>query len=92
MKIGKALRLARANRGLRQAELAKRLDVSANYISLLENDRRDPSWRFVCRVADALDTPLPVLVLLAASGDGATSEPSAPLGTELLRLIAALNR
>lgn len=91
MKIGKAIRLARANRGLRQAELAKRLDVSPNYISLLENDHRDPSWRFVCRAADALDTPLPVLILLAADKPNEQKD-SLSLGTELLRLIAALNR
>ena len=91
MRLGSAIRVARARKGLRQAELARRLDVSATYISLLERDRRDPSWSFVNRLADALDVPLPVLLLLASPADDRELPRStlrAVLGHELLGLLA----
>ncbi len=63
--------------GLRQNELAARLDVSPTYISMLENDRRDPSWSFICRSCDALGTPIPLLLLLASSeGEAAPNNDS----------------
>ena len=92
MKLGRAIKIARARQGLKQVELANRLEVSANYISLLENDRRDPSWTFVCNLADALDVPLPLLLLLAEEKDAlninAASARSA-IAQELLALVAA---
>lgn len=68
MKIGKAIKIARIKRGLQQKELAESLGVSANYISLLENDKRDPSWSFICRASDALKTPIPLLLLFGTEG------------------------
>lgn len=67
MKLGKAFRRARMRSGLRQNELAAQLDVSPTYISMLENDRRDPSWSFICRCCDALGIPISLLLLLASS-------------------------
>jgi transcriptional regulator with XRE-family HTH domain len=66
MKLGKAFRMARTRAGLRQNELAGRLQVSPTYISMLENDRRDPSWSFICRACEELKLPIPMLLLLAA--------------------------
>lgn len=75
MKLGKAFRKARIRSGLRQNELAARLDVSPTYISMLENDRRDPSWSFICRCCDTLGIAVPLLLLLA-SDDGEQGPPS----------------
>lgn len=69
MKLGKAIRVARVRKGLRQGDLAKKLGVTATYISLLEHDKRDPSWSFLERLAKALDIPLPMLLLLANDGN-----------------------
>lgn len=91
MKLGKAIKIARARQGLKQLELAERLGVSANYISLLENDRRDPSWSFVCNLADALKLPLPLLLLLADERNEVAKPESAraAIAQELLALVAA---
>ena len=66
MKIGKAIKIARIKKDLSQSELGDLLEVSANYISMLENDRRDPSWNFLCKLCDAIQIPLPLLLLLGA--------------------------
>ena len=65
MKIGKIVKNARLSRGLKQQDLADALGVTTNYISLLENDHRDPSWRFVCDLAEEVKIPLPLLLLSA---------------------------
>ena len=90
MELGRAIRVARANRGMKQAELAQLLGVSPNYVSMLENDRRDPSWRFVCKLADALQTPLPLLILLASPEAMMDSRSSHTLASDLLKLVAGL--
>lgn len=88
LKLGRAIKVARVKKGWKQSDLAKRLDVTTTYISLLECDKRDPSWSFVNRLADTLGVPLPLLLLLAVEGDesGVSDIRSA---IELLALIAA---
>ena len=46
--------------GIRQGEFARRVNVSPNYISLVENQRREPSLKFLKRVADELNVPVSV--------------------------------
>jgi len=58
--IGKTIRIMRQLSGLRQGEFAKRLDVSANYISLVENQKRDPSLKFIQKAAEKLNLPVSV--------------------------------
>ena len=89
MKLGRAIKVARARKGWNQIDLANKLEVSATYISLLERDKRDPSWSLVNRVADALEVPLPVLLLLAQSSEKTKGERLAVksiLANELLSL------
>lgn len=90
MKLGKAIKIARTRASYKQAELAEKLGVSSNYISLLENDKRDPSWSFVCRLSDTLRIPLPLLLLLASEED-MHDAPRTRVTRELLGLIAGLS-
>lgn len=73
MKLGKAFKMARTRAGIKQGDLAKTLGVSSTYISMLENDHRDPSWSFVCSACEALQIPIPMLLLLAADANDALS-------------------
>ena len=68
MNYGKAIRIARAVRGMTQQELAEKMGVRPSYISMLERgDRNNPS---LSRVAGALGLPASLLALLGAdSGD-----------------------
>jgi len=75
MSIGKNIRVVRVARGIRSAELARLVDVTPNYVSLIENDRRRPSLSRLEAIARALDVP--VAFLLRDSAGGKKSLPAA---------------
>jgi transcriptional regulator with XRE-family HTH domain len=56
--LGNAIKLIRTARGFSQRVLATRLKVSANYLSLIEGDKRDPSLAFLNRLAAQLKVPV----------------------------------
>ena len=61
--IGKTIKLLRISKGLKQSDLAERIKVSTNYISLIENDKREPSLSFLKELASNLDIPVGLLFL-----------------------------
>ena len=63
--IGSTLRLLRVASSLKQAALAKDLDVTPNYLSLVEHGRKEPSLTFLKRFSRRLDTPLGYLLWVA---------------------------
>lgn len=63
MSVGSTIRHLRTSAGLRQADLASLLDVSTNYISLVENDRRDPSLGFLRSMSAELGVTIGVFLL-----------------------------
>lgn len=66
MKLGKAIKICREQKGLTRSDLANMSDLSVSYISLLENNKRDPILSKVERIAQALGVPMSVLLFLAA--------------------------
>ena len=58
MSLGKEIRKARIDRGLRQGQLAVAAAVSQKYMSQIENDHADPSFSIVQRIAKALEVSL----------------------------------
>lgn len=63
MTLGNAIKLIRTAKGTKQRQLAKELDVSSNYISLIENDKREPSISLVKALARKLDVPVGMFFL-----------------------------
>ena len=63
MTLGKAIKLIRTARQITQRHLAGDLKVSANYLSLIEGDKRDPSLDFLRRLADKLGVPIAMLFM-----------------------------
>ena len=63
MTLGNAIKLIRTARGISQRELAPKLKISANYLSLIESDKRDPSLAFLKRLAAELKVPLAMLFM-----------------------------
>jgi predicted transcriptional regulator/transcriptional regulator with XRE-family HTH domain len=59
--LGRRIRALRSRMGLSQAELAKRLGVSATYLNLLEHDRRPVTSTLLLELARVLDVDLRVL-------------------------------
>lgn len=51
------LRFQRRKKGLTQAELAKAVGVTTNYISLIEKGKKTPSVKTIQKIALALDVP-----------------------------------
>lgn len=59
--IGKTIKLLRTSAGIRQKDLAKKLNISSNYLSLIENDKREPSISVIERISKELDVPVSYL-------------------------------
>lgn len=94
MKLGKAIKLCRTQRGLRQSELANLAGVSVSYLSLLERDKRDPTLSTIEAIANALNVPVSILIFLAANDEemvGLSSELREKLSYTALRLIEGSN-
>ena len=63
MSVGRTIKLLRVAAGLNQKSLADRLDVTSNYLSLVENDRREPSLSFLRSLASEMRIPLGLIFL-----------------------------
>jgi transcriptional regulator with XRE-family HTH domain len=63
MNLGQATKMMRTASGLRQNEVASRLGVTANYISLVENGRREPSVSFLRELARVFNVPVGLFFL-----------------------------
>ena len=63
MTLGNAIKLIRTARGFKQRELAKRLGKTANYLSLIESGKREPSVSFLKDLARELTVPVGVFFL-----------------------------
>ena len=66
MNVGQAIRLCRTQRGVSQSTIANRANCSVSYLSMLENNKRDPTLSTVTRIAEALHVPVGLLFVLAA--------------------------
>jgi transcriptional regulator with XRE-family HTH domain len=63
MSVGRTIKNLRNAAGLKQKDLADRLDISPNYLSLVENDKREPSVSFLRTLAREIGIPLGLLFL-----------------------------
>lgn len=67
MNVGQAIRLCRTKRGVSQSEIATRANCSVSYLSMLENNKRDPTLSTVTKIAEALRVPVGLFFVLAAN-------------------------
>jgi len=63
MTLGSAIKLIRTAKGVRQVTLATELDVSPNYLSLIEVGKREPSIAFLRLLAKKLEVPIGMFFL-----------------------------
>ncbi|MEJ9124419.1 helix-turn-helix transcriptional regulator [Bacillus cereus] len=45
----------RENKGLKQFEIAKKLDISSNYYCEIEKGKKNPRWNIAMRIAEFFD-------------------------------------
>ena len=72
--IGRSIKFVRIAAGVKQGEMAKRLEISQNYLSLLENNKAEPSLSLLRRISSEYRVPVSFLVL-EASHDFESDDP-----------------
>ncbi len=63
MKIGKSIKFIRITKNLSQKELAEKIEISQNYLSLIENDKKEPSFALLNKISNDLDVPLSAMIV-----------------------------
>lgn len=58
MSVGRTIKLLRISSGLKQKELAAKLGVTANYMSLVESGKREPSMSLLRALSEELALPI----------------------------------
>lgn len=81
--IGANIKRLRRERGATQEYLAEAADISAVFVSQLENGKRVPSLETLCRIANALGAGLDELVY----GENYTPEEAEELSAEEKALV-----
>lgn len=89
MDLGRAAKLMRTASGLKQREVARRLGVTSNYLSLIENGRREPSISFLKKLARVLGVPVG-LFFLWEEGGGHKSDDTIQHARDLLAQLETL--
>ena len=88
MNIAGAIKKCRLRSGLEQQELARRADISASYLSLIEAGKREPTLATIRRVAGELNVPVDLLFLLSVDDSDLLGKSDLhELQTELLDLF-----
>lgn len=65
MKLGSAIKMCRERKGMSRSILAEKTGLSVSYISLLENNKRDPNFSKVEIISTVLNIPIAILLFLA---------------------------
>ncbi len=65
MKIGSIIKAERKKRGLSQNQLAARCSITVTYLSLIENDKKEPTVSLLRTIAENLNLPLPILLFMS---------------------------
>ena len=69
MNVGHAIRLCRTQLKVSQTDVAQKASCSVSYLSMLENNKRDPTLSTLTKIASALHVPIGVLFVLASEHD-----------------------
>lgn len=91
MNVGQAIKMCRTRRGVSQTDLAHRADLSVSYLSMLENNKRDPTLSTLTKIAHSLNMPIGILFFLAAERDelgGIDKELAGELARTALELLS----
>ena len=79
--LGPKVRAIRRSRGITQAELARRLGISASYLNLIQHNRRSFTADLLVRLAECL--PIDIKTLSTAQDGRAVTELLEAFGVSL---------
>ncbi len=74
MAVGMGIRFVRIARRLSQRDLAQRAACSANYLSMIETGKKDPSLPLLERIAEVLGVPMSYLFAMGIEEDAGRSD------------------
>ncbi|WP_374214203.1 helix-turn-helix domain-containing protein [Candidatus Desulfosporosinus nitrosoreducens] len=60
--LGRNIAKRRKKRGLTQKELAKRVGISEDYLSMIEREKRRPHVKTIVRISKCLDVEIELLL------------------------------
>ena len=89
MKLGTAIKLIRTSSGLKQKDVATKLGVTSNYVSLLESGNREPSVSLLKKMATIFGVPVG-LFFLWVGNDPASSKKNIDQLRSLLAQLEAM--
>lgn len=69
MKIGDSIKALRKQKGFGQRQLAEMCNITVTYLSLIETGKKEPTLALLRSIANALKTPLPILLFSTLSND-----------------------
>lgn len=65
MDIGHVIQEIRKEKKIKQQFLAEKAELSQTYLSQIENNIKEPTLSTLQNIANALDIPLPILLILS---------------------------
>jgi len=74
MDLGKAIHTVRKKKNLSQSKFSKLLDINQSYLSLIENNKKNPSIKLLEKVSSKTDLPLPILLFFSLSEEDVKDE------------------
>lgn len=90
MSFGNALKMCRTQKKVSKTQLAQLSGLSISYLTLLEQDKRDPNLSTIEKICDALNIPISIFIFLAFDKneiDGINHELAKLLSLTALQLI-----
>lgn len=69
MKIGSIIKAERKKRDLSQNQLAARCSITVTYLSLIENNKKEPTVSLLRTIAENLNLPLPILLFMSLADE-----------------------
>jgi len=95
MNYGRALKVLREKRQLKQKELAEKSGLDPSYVSQIEAAKRVPSTAAVAALSTALGVPLYLFMLFASDAEdlrGITEEQARKLEANLFNVVVESER
>jgi transcriptional regulator with XRE-family HTH domain len=86
MDLGNAIRVCRTRKKMKLGELAEKSNISASYLSLLEQGKRDPNISTITKISEAMNIPLSIFFFLAADRKTELSD----LSPEIIEKLSSL--
>jgi len=89
LSVGQLIKIGRINKDLSQDDVASELEVTKNYISLVENNKKNPSITFLRRISKLLEIPVILLIWEKIDLPKGKTEPEKKITFQLEKMLGA---